>query len=503
MSCGPVAIFQEPIMSAHMTPEQVRSKIDHPIVDGDGHWVEYDPVFSDRMRKVGGDLAADGFLKAMGTTRELLSMSVAERQQKRRGQQAFWARQAENTLDRATAMMPKLLYDRLDELGLDFVVVYPTAGLRFPRIQDDAARRAVIRAYNIVSADYFKGLGDRLTPAAIIPMHTPDEAIAELEFVTKQLGSKVGMFGSNMARKVPAVAANDPDTARFAVWYDVLGLDSEYDYDQVWKKCVELGIAPTFHSASSNQGLRLSPTNFTYNHIGHFAAAGHATAKAIFLGGVTRRFPELRFAFLEGGVGWASQLFGDLIEHWERRSAKALERMHPDKLDRAKLMSLVEKYGYDDIAAALHERGGLPDPEQAYLTGNVENIDDFAACRITRKEDWVDLYAKPYYFGCEADDRMNATAFGRSNPFGAKLNAIFSSDIGHFDVIDMRHPLPEAYELVEEGHITAGDFRAFTFANAVKLWGTQNPKFFEGTRVAKEAAAVLAAAQTPTLAAAE
>ena len=165
----------------------------------------------------------------------------------------------------------------------------------------------------------------------------------------------------------------------------------------------------------------------------------------------------------KGGVGWASQLFGDLIEHWERRSAKALDRMHPDKLDRAKLMSLVEKYGYSDIAAALRERGGLPDPEQAYLTGNVEDIDDFSACKITRKEDWVELYAKPYYFGCEADDRMNATAFGRSNPFGSKLNAIFSSDIGHFDVIDMRHPLPEAYELVEDGHITADNFRTFTF----------------------------------------
>ena len=356
-------------MSAHMTPEQVRSKIDHPIVDGDGHWVEYDPVFSDKMRKVGGDLAADGFLEGDGDDPRLAVDDGRRAPPPARREQGFLARQAENTLDRATAMMPKLLYDRLDELGLDFVIVYPTAGLRFPRIQDDATRRAVIRAYNIVSADYFSGLGDRLTPAAIIPMHTPDEAIAELEFVTKQLGSKVGMFGSNMARKVPAAAANDPDTARFAVWYDVLGLDSEYDYDPVWKKCVELGIAPTFHSASSNQGLRLSPTNFTYNHIGHFAAAGHATAKAIFLGGVTRRFPELRFAFLEGGVGWASQLFGDLIEHWERRSAKALERMHPDKLDRAKLMSLVEKYGYNDIAAALRERGGLPDPEQAYLTG--------------------------------------------------------------------------------------------------------------------------------------
>ena len=156
-----------------------------------------------------------------------------------------------------------------------------------------------------------------------------------------------------------------------------------------------------------------------------------------------------------------------------------------------------------NIAAALRERGGLPDPEQAYLTGGIENIDDFAACKIARKEDWVDLYAKPYYFGCEADDRMNAVAFGRNNPFGSKLNAIFSSDIGHFDVIDMRHPLPEAYELVEDDQITAQDFRDFTFANAVRLWGTQNPKFFEGTRVAKQAAAVLAAAQTPTLAAAE
>jgi hypothetical protein len=124
--------------------------------------------------------------------------------------------------------------------------------------------------------------------------------------------------------------------------------------------------------------------------------AGRATATAIFLGGVTRRFPELGFAFLEGGVGWASQLFGDLIEHWERRSAEALERMHLYRLDRAEKLSLVQKYGYDDIAAALRERGGLPHPEQAYLTGGIDNVDDFSARKITRKEDWVDLYAKPY-----------------------------------------------------------------------------------------------------------
>jgi hypothetical protein len=332
-----------------------------------------------------------------------------------------------------------------------------------------------------------------MTPAAIIPMHTPEEAIEELEFVTKQLGSKVGMFGSGMSRRVPSVSGTDTDTSRLAVWYDVLALDSEYDYDPVWAKCRELGIAPTFHSAGSNQGLRNSPTNFVYNHIGHFAAAGHAVSKAIFLGGVPRRFPGLRFAFLEGGVGWACQLFGDLCEHWERRNRKALEHMDPRKLDRALLMNLAEKYGDPDVAEALRAQDGWPDhgPE---LTGGVADLDDFSACKITRKEDWLDLFAKPFYFGCEADDRMNATAFGKGNPFGAKLNAIYSSDIGHFDVIDMRSPLREAHELVDEGHITSDNFRDFVFGNTVRLWGTQNPRFFEGTTVAKAAAAELARA---------
>jgi hypothetical protein len=83
-------------------------------------------------------------------------------------------------------------------------------------------------------------------------------------------------------------------------------------------------------------------------------------------------------------------------------------------------------------------------------------------------------------------------------PLGARINAIYSSDIGHFDVVDMRDPLPEAFELVEDGFITADDFRDFTFANAVRLWGTQNPRFFEGTAVAKEAAALLKSS-APTL----
>src|SRR6185437_6111719 len=171
-------------------------------------------------------------------------------------------------------------------------------------------------------------------------------------------GYKVAMFGSLVPRPIAAAGHVDGDAARFAAWYDALGLDSAHDYDPLWQTCRELGIAPTFHTGVRRQGLRLSPTNFTYNHIGHFAAAGHAVAKALFLGGVTRRFPDLHFAFLEGGVGWACQLFADLIEHWERRGREGIARMDPSKLDRALLRQLVEQYGYGDYAAELTRRDG-------------------------------------------------------------------------------------------------------------------------------------------------
>ncbi|TMK13569.1 MAG: hypothetical protein E6G72_03200, partial [Alphaproteobacteria bacterium] len=98
---------------AHLTPAQIRAKLNHPVVDGDGHWVEYDPVFSEQMRKVGGDLAADGFLAAMAVTRDSLLLSVEERRRRRVSMPGFWTRQTGNTYDRATAMMPHLLYERL------------------------------------------------------------------------------------------------------------------------------------------------------------------------------------------------------------------------------------------------------------------------------------------------------------------------------------------------------------------------------------------------------
>jgi len=50
-------------------------------------------------------------------------------------------------------------------------------------------------------------------------------------------------------------------------------------------------------------------------------------------------------------------------------------------------------------------------------------------------------------------------------------------------VPDFREVIPEAFELVEKGFVTAQDFREFTFTNAARLHTGNNPGFFKGTVV--------------------
>jgi predicted TIM-barrel fold metal-dependent hydrolase len=477
---------------AHLDARTLRSRLNHPVIDADGHWLEYNPVMREEFKRIGGAAAEEALALATQRVPNALKMSLDERRRRRVAQEAFWGSPSANVLDRATAMLPRLLYERLDDLGIDFCIVYPTAGLSFHRMQDTRLRRAICRAYNVFTAEQFKGLGDRVIPASIIPMYTPEEAIEELEFTTKQLGYKVAMVGGLMRRKVRALEEDNPQASSVVDWYDVVGLDSDHDYDPVWRTCLELKVAPSFHNGARSILLRNSPSNFCYNHIGHFASAGHAVAKAMFLGGVTRRFPQLNFAFLEGGVGWACMLYADLIGHWEKRNRQALEHTNPERLDVGRLLQFAEKYGSPALADAVRRREGLEGDSHSTLTGGIENLDDYFRCHIAKKEDIKDLFVPRFYFGCEADDPVNAWAFKKdANPMGARLNAIFSSDIGHFDVPDMAAVVPEAYELVDDGLIDDTDFRDFMFANAVRFWGEVNPDFFKGTAVEKQAAEVL------------
>lgn len=470
--------------NARSRSAEVRAGLDHPIIDSDGHHVEYQPAVFDVLARVGGTAMVDRYQKWVEehSLFAWYGMSAEERADHRVVRPPWWGIPMKDARDRSTVIFPKLLHERMDELGLDFSVIYPTWGLMVGNVDDEEIRRAACRAMNLYSAEVFAPYADRMTPVAVIPVVTPEEAVEELDFAIGELGLKSIVMNGYAARPIPGARHLGPDAARHAFWLDTFGIDSAYDYDPVWRRCVELGVNPTFHTGGMGWGSRNSISNYVYNHIGHFAAAGDATCKSLFLGGVTRRFPELKFAFLEGGVAWACSLFSDLVGHWEKRNPDALENYNPANLDAEAFEAFFARYAEDSFRAGAagltSATGGLTSHVQT------EKVDEYAPCEIACAEDFLALFAEPFYFGCEADDPMNQWAFAKElNPLGAKLRALFSSDIGHWDVPVLADVAWEAHEGVREGIMAEDDFRDFVFRNPARFWTSGNPQFFAGTRV--------------------
>ncbi|MBY0401854.1 hypothetical protein K2X89_16295, partial [Myxococcota bacterium] len=317
-------------MASDSPGARARARLGHPVVDADGHSQEYIPEIDAQLRKQGIDVGVHELITGLlgPDAHRWAALSPAERARTRALRPPWWAMPTMNTLDFATATMPGLLESRMDELGIDFGVVYPTLALGFPSIQNDELRLAACRAINAYRAELYAGHRRRLTPVALIPMHTPEEAIAALD---------------------PAL------------------LDRLF--------------------------------------------ARHA-----------------------GDRGWRTEGTG-----WVMRGA-----------------------------------GSTP-------------VDDWAALEVAGEADLVELFVPRFYFGCEADDPMTGTAFdARVNPFGSRLRAMLGSDIGHWDVPDMREVVAELLEPIEKGWLTEADVRAFAFENPVRFYTDTNPRFFEGTAVEGE-----------------
>lgn len=460
---------------------EVRARLDHPVIDADAHVVECDFAHLDFVREVAGDAIAarvGDFLNMHGPTVK-----------------GFWwgLPSGVHTSDRALAQLPRYLRSRLDELGIDFAHCYTTRGLSHMYIPDEELRRASCRALNMLSAEMFAGVGDRLRPVAVIPTYSPREAIEELEFAVLELGHKAIHIGTELRGPMRSPAGADPWAHPTQSTRSIV-MDAPFDMDPFWQRCVELGVAPVCHTSSRGIGYRASPSNYVYNHLGDFAAGAEFFCRSLFFGGVTHRFPSLNFGFLEGGVSWAVGLLNDIVEHFEKRNVDALSRnLDPDKLDLDLLMKLFGEFGGprlapQRLAQSVHGRWIMRRPAV---------FDEFAACAMTEIPALKRLFVEPFFFGCEADDRMVATAFERRlNPLGRSLKPMFGSDIGHWDVLDATSILSEAWSLVSSKLITPADFRALTFENPALLHLGMNPGYFEGTVVADAARELLASRST-------
>ena len=136
----------------------LRAGLGHPVIDADGHVIETAPVFlpffEDYVRRIAGGDMVERFRKAGGmdfdemVLRPWSNLSWEERRAAWATRPSWWSLPAANTLDRATAHLPKLLHARLDDFGIDFAVLYGSRTLTTTAIKDDEVRQVACRALN-------------------------------------------------------------------------------------------------------------------------------------------------------------------------------------------------------------------------------------------------------------------------------------------------------------------------------------------------------------------
>jgi predicted TIM-barrel fold metal-dependent hydrolase len=463
----------------------VRAKLDHPVIDADAHVVECDFAHLDFVRQIAGE--------------DTVKRVIAERANHGPTVRGFWwgLPSGPHTADRAMAQLPRYFRSRLDECGIDFAHCYTTRGLSHVYISDEAARRASCRALNMLYAEMFAEVGDRVRPVAVIPAYTVKEAIEELDFAVLELGHKAVMIGTELRGRARPQTGKDPFLEPTQSTRSIV-MDAPEDYDPLWRRCTELKVAPVCHTSSRGIGYRASPSNYVFNHLGDFANGAEFFCRSLVFGGVTRRFPGLSFGFLEGGVAWAVNLLNDIVEHWEKRNVEAMARnLDPKLLDIDLLERLFREFGSPRLS---------PERIRANPHGNLmierpERFDEFAACALTELSQLKALFVEPFYFGCEADDRMVTVAFNRRlNPLGAALKPMFGSDIGHWDVLDAASVLTEAWLLLQAKLLTPENFRDLTFVNPAMLHLSMNPDYFRGTVIEDAAEKLLRQASQRTAA---
>ena len=184
--------------------------------------------------------------------------------------------------DQRPPVGPKGWLEFLDDVGIDWTVMYPTLALSYGKIVSRDYAVAICKAYNDWMTDTYIKFNSRFKGMAIIPMQDPEEAAKELRRAVTELGMLGAMMPSN-------------------------GLAQPLGAKQFWpvyEEANKLGFCLAVHGGAHDR--------FGMDHMNMYVpvhALGHPwgltiNCADILYNGIFERFPRVRIAFLEGGIAW-------------------------------------------------------------------------------------------------------------------------------------------------------------------------------------------------------
>jgi len=181
--------------------------------------------------------------------------------------------------DGLRASDPTLRLTDMDRDGVYASVIYGPNLFGLP-ISDPELNAAALAGYNDWASDFNCSAPDRLCVLAVLPTHTPEVAIAELERVAR-LGHR-GVIISPFEFR-----CSDAAWARF------------------WDVAEATGLPVSFHIGKGTSQVRVAPRSW---ELAAFSAVGpmqldEPLAMMVYSGVLERR-PKLRLVLAESGIGW-------------------------------------------------------------------------------------------------------------------------------------------------------------------------------------------------------
>ncbi len=272
---------------------------DFRVIDIDGHvreaddlWERYlEPPYRERAPKI--EQVPNG---------QLLFLLEGKRHHRKPDESPFRPKQDGSPVNehRDLATDPRGRLKDMDRDRIERGLLFPSAGLYLPSVEDPDYAVALCRAYNNWLYDYCGADRTRLMGVAVIPVQDVKAAVEETRRAIVELKFKAVFVRPN------------PVKGR--------ALDDAY-YDPLYKIIQELGVPLMVHEGSGaylpTAGVDRFAGQWFFTHTISHPFEQMLASLALICKGTLERHPDLQVVFLESGAGWLPYWLWRMDEHYE------------------------------------------------------------------------------------------------------------------------------------------------------------------------------------------
>lgn len=186
----------------------------------------------------------------------------------------------------------------MDAEGIDHCLMFPSIYLRHGDIVNPQVAAATCHAYNEWIADMCRDGAGRLDAVGLVPLQDVEAATREIDHI-----AKLGLRG---------VAFRPERYNGLALFDDALV--------PFWSAISDAGLFAGVHGSFGVQMPSFANSRYDNNFFIHMVCHPFeqmAASMDLICGGVLQRFPDLRVAFLESGLGWLEYWLSRMDEHFE------------------------------------------------------------------------------------------------------------------------------------------------------------------------------------------